>query len=210
MPRARSSTVTSSSRWRRVTSRSTAAPPRSRGKVDPKLVIGPVMTNGGLEATLARDGIGLIRTQVGDRYVWEELDKRKAQFGGEPSGHVIFREVTTTGDGILTALEVLTLMRSEHRSLADLASEIERWPQITKNVKAPRRREWKEVTRFSSAVRDAEPELGTPVRAAVRARVRQGARSSHHRGSARPRGRQAHRRVSRRRGDGGPGLTVCG
>jgi phosphoglucosamine mutase len=139
------------------------------GKLDPKLVVGTVMTNGGLEATLARDGIGLIRTQVGDRYVWEELDKRKAQFGGEPSGHVIFREFTTTGDGILTALEVLTLMRFERRTLAELAREIERWPQITKNVKAPRRREWKEVTRFSSAVRDAETELGTAGRLVVRA-----------------------------------------
>jgi phosphoglucosamine mutase len=139
------------------------------GKLDPKLVVGTVMTNGGLEATLARDGIGLIRTQVGDRYVWEELDKRKAQFGGEPSGHVIFREFTTTGDGILTALEVLTLMRFERRTLAELAREIERWPQITKNVKAPRRREWKEVTRFSSAVRDAETELGATGRLVVRA-----------------------------------------
>lgn len=139
------------------------------GKLDPKLVVGTVMTNGGLEATLARDGIELIRTQVGDRYVWEELDRRNAQFGGEPSGHVIFREFTTTGDGILTALEVLTLMRFERRSLAELAREIERWPQITKNVKAPRRREWKEVTRFSSAVRDAETELGTAGRLVVRA-----------------------------------------
>jgi phosphoglucosamine mutase len=126
------------------------------------------MTNGGLEATLARDGIALIRTQVGDRYVWEELDKRKAQFGGEPSGHVIFREFTTTGDGILTALEVLSLMRSERRTLVELAREIERWPQITKNVKAPRRREWKDVTSFSSAVRDAEAELGTAGRLVVR------------------------------------------
>ena len=139
------------------------------GKLDPKLVIGTVMTNGGLEATLARDGIGLVRTQVGDRYVWEELDRRKAQFGGEPSGHVIFREFATTGDGILTALEVLALMRFERKSLADLAGEVERWPQITKNVKAPRRREWKEVTRFTSAVRDAETELGAAGRLVVRA-----------------------------------------
>jgi phosphoglucosamine mutase len=139
------------------------------GKLDPKVVIGTIMTNGGLEATLARDGISLVRTQVGDRYVWEELERRKAQFGGEPSGHVIFREFSTTGDGILTALEVLTLMRSERRTLVDLAREVEHWPQITRNVKAPRRREWKEVTRFSSAVRHAESELGTAGRLVVRA-----------------------------------------
>ena len=139
------------------------------GKLDPKLVVGTVMTNGGLEATLARDGIGLVRTQVGDRYVWEELDRRKAQFGGEPSGHVIFREFATTGDGILTGLEVLTLMRFERRPLAELAREIEHWPQITRNVKAPRRREWKEVTRFATAVRRAETELGSAGRLVVRA-----------------------------------------
>jgi phosphoglucosamine mutase len=139
------------------------------GKLDPKLVVGTVMTNGGLEATLARDGIGLVRTQVGDRYVWEELDRRKAQFGGEPSGHVIFREFTTTGDGILTGLEVLALMRFERRTLAELAREIEHWPQITRTVKAPRRREWQEVTRFSSAVRRAETELGSAGRLVVRA-----------------------------------------
>ena len=138
------------------------------GKLDPKIVVGTVMTNGGLEATLARDGIGLVRTQVGDRYVWEELDRQNAQLGGEPSGHVIFRELSTTGDGILTALEVLTLVRSAGGTLADLAGEVERWPQITRNVKAPRRREWKEVPRFSAAVRDAETELGTSGRLVVR------------------------------------------
>jgi phosphoglucosamine mutase len=139
------------------------------GKLDPKVVIGTVMTNGGLQATLARDGIELVRTQVGDRYVWEELERRNAQFGGEPSGHVIFREYATTGDGILTALEILSLVRSERRPLADLAREIERWPQVTKNVKAPRRREWREVARFSTAVRDAETELGSTGRLVVRA-----------------------------------------
>ena len=139
------------------------------GKLDPKVVVGTVMTNGGLEATLARDGIELVRTQVGDRYVWEELERRKAQFGGEPSGHVIFRDFATTGDGILTALEVLSLVRSEGRPLADLAREIERWPQVTKNVKASRRREWREVARFSTAVRDAETELGATGRLVVRA-----------------------------------------
>lgn len=139
-----------------------------QGRLDPMLVVGTVMTNGGLEASLARDGIGLVRTQVGDRYVWEELQKRNAQFGGEPSGHVIFRQLSTTGDGILTALEVLTLMRSEGRSLRDLAAEVEHWPQQTKNVKAPRRREWREVTSFANAVRAAEGELGSAGRLVVR------------------------------------------
>src|SRR5258708_1806108 len=138
------------------------------GQLDPMVVIGTVMTNGGLEATLKKDCIGLVRTQVGDRYVWEELERRKAQFGGEPSGAVIFRGFPPTRHCILSALEVLTLMRSEHRSLAELSSDVERWPQITKNVKAPRRREWKDVARFSTAVRDAQTELGAAGRLGVR------------------------------------------
>ena len=138
------------------------------GKLDPRLVVGTVMTNGGLEATLARDDISLVRTQVGDRYVWEELVRQNAQLGAEPSGHVIFREHATTGDGILTALEVLHLVAAEGRSVAELAGEIEHWPQITKNVTAPRRGEWREITRFSHAVRDAESELGSTGRLVVR------------------------------------------
>ncbi|HEX9270434.1 MAG TPA: phosphoglucosamine mutase [Candidatus Limnocylindria bacterium] len=139
------------------------------GKLDPPVVVGTVMTNGGLEATLARDGISLLRTQVGDRYVWEGLERSGAQFGGEPSGHVIFREHASTGDGIFTALEVLHLARAEGRSVVDLAAEIESWPQVTKNVHAARRGEWREVGRFSEAVRDAEVRLGGTGRLVVRA-----------------------------------------
>ncbi|MBI2773533.1 MAG: phosphoglucosamine mutase [Chloroflexi bacterium] len=118
------------------------------GKLQPRLVVGTVMTNGGLEATLARDGIEVVRAQVGDRYVWEEMEKRGAQFGGEPSGHVIFREWSTTGDGILTALEVLHLAKAEDRRIADLAAEIERWPQVLMNVRVARRKEWQDVKAF--------------------------------------------------------------
>ena len=138
------------------------------GRLDPKVVVGTVMTNGGLEASLARDGIALVRTQVGDRYVWEELERLGAQFGGEPSGHVIFREHASTGDGILTALQVARLMRAEGRPLATLAGEVERWPQVTRNVRAERRREWKDVTTFRDAVAAAEARLSGAGRLVVR------------------------------------------
>jgi len=139
------------------------------GRLDPKVVVGTVMTNGGLEASLARDGIELVRTQVGDRYVWEELERRGAQFGGEPSGHVIFREHASTGDGILTALQVARLMRAEGRALATLADEVERWPQVTRNVRAERRREWREISAFGDAVAAAEARLSGAGRLVVRA-----------------------------------------
>jgi phosphoglucosamine mutase len=139
-----------------------------RGLLEPKLVVGTVMSNGGLEATLARDGIELARTKVGDRYVWEEMQRTGALFGGEPSGHVIFRSYHTTGDGILTALEVMHLLRAEGRSLAELAAEMERWPQVTKNVKAARRAQWESSPAFVAAVREATDALGTTGRLLVR------------------------------------------
>jgi phosphoglucosamine mutase len=138
------------------------------GQLSPKLVVGTVMSNGGLEATLARDGIGLVRTKVGDRYVWEEMERTGALFGGEPSGHVIFRKYHTTGDGILTALEVMHLVRAEGRSLAELAGQMERWPQVTRNVKASRRAQWESNTAFVAAIREATDALGTTGRLLVR------------------------------------------
>ena len=128
-------------------------------KLHPRLVVGTVMTNGGLEATLGKQGIELVRTQVGDRYVWEEMERRGALFGGEPSGHVIFREHATTGDGILTALEVLAIARAEGRPLADLAAEIERWPQVLMNVRVARRREWQDVRAFREGYERAKAEI---------------------------------------------------
>jgi phosphoglucosamine mutase len=138
------------------------------GKLSPKLVVGTIMSNGGLAATLARDGIELVRTKVGDRYVWEEMERRDAQFGGEPSGHVIFRGHHTTGDGIFTALELLSLMHAEQRPLHELAGDLEHWPQVTRNVRAPRRAEWEESTAFAAAVREAETRLGDSGRLVVR------------------------------------------
>jgi phosphoglucosamine mutase len=132
------------------------------GQLEPKLVVGTVMSNGGLEA-------GLARTKVGDRYVWEEMVRSGALFGGEPSGHVIFRKYHTTGDGILTALEVMQLIRAEGRPLAELAADVERWPQVTKNVKASRRAQWESSSTFVAAVKEATAALGTTGRLLVRA-----------------------------------------
>ena len=101
----------------------------------------------------------LVRTQVGDRYVWEEMEKRDAQFGGEPSGHVIFREHATTGDGILTALEVMSLAHGERRSIAALAADVERWPQVLLNVRVARRTEWQEVRAFRDEYERVKTEL---------------------------------------------------
>ena len=108
-------------------------------KLNPPVVVGTVMSNGALEALLGSAGIELRRAKVGDRYVWEEMTRTGAQFGGEPSGHVIFREHHTTGDGIFTALEVLSLVHAEGQPLHKLAADLVPWPQVTRNVRAARR-----------------------------------------------------------------------
>ena len=138
------------------------------GRLVPPVVVGTVMTNGGLEALLSSLGVRLVRTKVGDRYVWEEMDRQNAQFGGEPSGHVIFRGIATTGDGILTALELLHILHAEKAPLHELAADLERWPQYTRNVRAARRGEWASVPAFAEAVRQEETRLASTGRVLVR------------------------------------------
>ena len=138
------------------------------GKLVPPVVVGTVMSNGGLESLLSRYGVRLVRTKVGDRYVWEEMEKQDALFGGEPSGHVIFRKIATTGDGILTALELLRILHSEKAPLHELAADLVRWPQYTRNVRTERRASWESVPAFANAVRDAQTTLASSGRVLVR------------------------------------------
>jgi phosphoglucosamine mutase len=138
------------------------------GRLTPPVVVGTVMTNGGLEAVLSKYGVRVVRTKVGDRYVWEEMEKQDAMFGGEPSGHVIFRKVATTGDGILSALELLRIVHAEKAPLHELASDLERWPQYTRNVKAAKRGEWESIPAFADAVRAATMQLASVGRVLVR------------------------------------------
>ncbi len=138
------------------------------GRLVPPVVVGTVMTNGALEALLKTHGVALIRAKVGDRYVWEEMEKRDAMFGGEPSGHVIFRKIATTGDGILSALELLHILHVEKAPLHALAADLERWPQYTRNVKAAKRGEWESIPAFADAVRAATAALANAGRVLVR------------------------------------------
>ena len=138
-------------------------------KLNPPVVVGTVMSNGALEALLGSAGIELRRAKVGDRYVWEEMTRTGAQFGGEPSGHVIFREHHTTGDGIFTALEVLSLVHAEGQPLHKLAADLVPWPQVTRNVRAARRGEWESSAALTDALREAQAQLGAAGRVVVRA-----------------------------------------
>jgi phosphoglucosamine mutase len=144
----------------------TALPLQARGRLTE--VVATVMSNLGLERALNRHGIGLVRTPVGDKYVLEEMLRRDAPLGGEQSGHVIFRDYATTGDGLLTALRVLEVMRSSGRDLDALTSEIEVYPQILVNVRVGRRRPLEELAPVRAEIRRVEEEFGDAGRVLVR------------------------------------------
>jgi len=111
-----------------------------RGALADETVVVTVMTNLGFRLAMAERDIHVLETAVGDRYVLAELDDRGLTLGGEQSGHVIFRELATTGDGILTGLQVLDLVGRTGRSLADLADDaMTSLPQVLRNVRIAER-----------------------------------------------------------------------
>lgn len=131
-------------------------------------VAGTVLSNMGLELALRQAGGDLVRSKVGDRYVLEAMMERGLALGGEQSGHVIFLEHSTTGDGILTACQVARIMTETGRSLSDLAAQMETLPQISVNVRVPRRDEAEGNPRIQAAVARAEAELKGEGRVLVR------------------------------------------
>jgi len=133
-----------------------------------KEVIATVMSNLGLERALHNHGIGLIRTAVGDRYVIQEMLKRDAPLGGEQSGHIIFRDFATTGDGLLTALRVFNLMRESGASLDELTAEVVKYPQLLINVHIKHKLPLENLDRANREIRHAEAEFGDAGRILVR------------------------------------------
>lgn len=132
------------------------------------VVIATVMSNLGLEVALRRLGIGLVRTAVGDKYVLEEMIRRDAPIGGEQSGHVIFREFATTGDGLLTALRVLEIMKQTGQDLDALTADFHIYPQRLVNVRVRERRPLAELAGVQTEIRLVEQELGGDGRVLVR------------------------------------------
>jgi phosphoglucosamine mutase len=110
----------------------------------------------------------VIRTQVGDRYVVEEMRRNGYNFGGEQSGHLIFRDHSTTGDGIVAALRVLAIMVREERPLSELADVMERVPQVLVNVKVAEKRPLDELPTVQSLIEQVTAELGDAGRVLVR------------------------------------------
>jgi phosphoglucosamine mutase len=131
-------------------------------------VVATVMSNLGLERALSSHGIRLIRTPVGDKYVLEEMIRIGAVLGGEQSGHVIFHQYATTGDGMLTALRVLEVMQTSGKGLDELTSELQVYPQRLVNVRIKERKPIEELPAVKAAIRDAEKSFGDSGRVLVR------------------------------------------
>jgi phosphoglucosamine mutase len=132
-------------------------------------VVATVMSNLGLERALAAQGARLVRTPVGDRYVVETMRAGGYNLGGEQSGHLVFLDHASTGDGIIGGLQVLALMMRTGRPLSELArSAMERVPQVLENLTLPARRPLDQMTRLARAQARVEAELGGEGRVLVR------------------------------------------
>jgi phosphoglucosamine mutase len=131
-------------------------------------VVGTLMTNFAFEKAMARLGIGFARAKVGDRYVLELLREKGWQLGGENSGHLICLDKHTTGDGIVSALQVLEAMRESGRSLAELTAELVMFPQVLLNVQIPRGFQWEKHEGIKEAQHTAERSLNGKGRVLLR------------------------------------------
>jgi phosphoglucosamine mutase len=141
---------------------------QSAGLLNGGEVVSTVMSNIGLERALRASGIGMVRTQVGDKYVLEEMLRRGAALGGEQSGHIIFHAYATTGDGMLTGLQTLQVAAKERKSLDELAADLVVFPQTLVNVRVKERRPLESLTATTEAIRTSERELDGVGRVLVR------------------------------------------
>lgn len=138
------------------------------GHLPGDMVISTVMSNLGLEKALGKLGITMLRTPVGDKYVLEEMVRRDAALGGEQSGHIIFREYATTGDGMLTALKVLETAVLSGATLDALTADLIVYPQLLVNVRVRERRPLEELPRVTDEIQACEAELSGSGRILVR------------------------------------------
>jgi len=141
---------------------------KQRGELKDDTLVATVMSNLGLKIAMAEHGISLLQTAVGDRYVLETLNERGLSLGGEQSGHVIMTENATTGDGILTGLQLVAEMARTGKSLAELASVMTVYPQIMINVRGVDHHALKTDAVIATAVTAAEDRLGETGRVLLR------------------------------------------
>ena len=140
----------------------------AEGTLRNELLVVTVMSNGGLERAVRAAGGRMLRTPVGDRHVFEAMELHDAVLGGEQSGHIIFRDRATTGDGMLTGIELVRALRAAGGTLSAMAARIPRLPQVVINSVVSRRDEWQDDPEFSAAIERATGEVGDRGRILVR------------------------------------------
>jgi len=142
---------------------------QAQGKLTGSMVVATTMSNMGLEVALKRSGIAMLRANVGDKYVLEDMLKTAAILGGEQSGHILFRDGdATTGDGLMTALRVMEIMARSGRALADLISDLKVFPQKIQNIRVREKVPFAQVPAVQQAIEAAERELDGNGRVVVR------------------------------------------
>ena len=141
----------------------------AQGKLKGETLVSTTMSNMGLEIALKKSGVRMLRANVGDKYVLEEMLKTGATLGGEQSGHIIFRDGDcTTGDGLLTALVVLDLIARTGKSIDELTADLKVFPQVIVNVKVRERKPLQSIPAVAAAIRAAEDELRDSGRVVIR------------------------------------------
>jgi phosphoglucosamine mutase len=140
----------------------------ARAQLEGHLVVATVMSNIGLEKALGSKGLRMSRTNVGDKYVLEELLRTGASLGGEQSGHLIFPRLSLAGDGMMTTLCVLRAMREGGAQLHELTAGFKRYPQVLVNVRVREKRDFAEVEEIARAARETEAHLGETGRLLLR------------------------------------------
>ena len=138
------------------------------GRLEQNTVVATVMSNFGLDETLTAEAGRVVRTKVGDRYVIEEMMKKKLNLGGEQSGHIIFRDFTTTGDGIISALQILRIMHQTGQPLSKLKTCLEKYPQAQRSVLVKEKPPLAELPAVMKLVNEAEKELSGKGRVLLR------------------------------------------
>ena len=141
---------------------------KEQGKLKENMIVGTVMSNIGFHKAAKELGMQTCSTAVGDRYVLEKMLAEGYSIGGEQSGHVIFLDYNSTGDGLLTAVQTLSIMKEKRKSLSELAGLMTKYPQLLVNVRVLTKAGWETNTAIQDVIREAEEELGTNGRILVR------------------------------------------
>lgn len=139
-----------------------------QGWLNKQKIVGTVMSNMGVENYLKQKGIAMVRTQVGDRYIIEKMREEELKLGGEPSGHIIFSKHTTTGDGLIAALQVLATVVKDKRPLSELVADIPLYPQLNTKIEVKDKKPIKDIPEMQKAIDALDAKLNGKGRSVIR------------------------------------------